>query len=342
MALANASYAHENSGTWLVVPGNFRSGSFDAPVLYAAGAVHVQRNLYEPHTAACATVVSGNCDAPVETVWSASMRVARHSLESILLGGGSAATTTPWIELPGAFGAPENYVVTQDDCIRLLCMLRAKNIQELLVWGNDDYVGDRAARWSSFKAAYGKVYTPRLTDVEETIGDPESDDDPEMLRRTNFVDSAPFVCEVASKPSGGQEKTGLVVTFEEMDVNPRPVLRVIVEGWWESDDAPAAIYGKLHVFNYDSDTWDPLPWPDHAVVSSVPSGDFAAYTPDLSMRRTIDFDLDALSLDYTDYYDTGNDGEMRLKFTHYSDEPFHSFHDLVQVVWIGEPSSSDP
>ncbi|MBL9002586.1 MAG: hypothetical protein JNK25_15765 [Phycisphaerae bacterium] len=338
----NASYGHEVSGTYFITPGNFRSGTMNAPVLYAVSTVHhtngesevIQRNLYEPHADDCATVQSGDCDAPIETQWRSSLRIHRHWIESILLSGDEPETISPWVTLPAQ--ALFGHTLTEDDLSLQLCMLRAKNIPELLVW-NDHTTGDTEQEWLAFQCVYERVYTPILDDTNLAEGAIVSGSGlhVERVRRTLFDgNDLPHVIALESATLGSDEVTALDVHFDDMTPHSGQTLRIIIESGVEPDEEPEpgipAIYGQVMVWDPDIVDWIVLDLPDHDDVSQVPAGRFGYYTPDFTGRRI--FDIKDCRV--REIGETHN--QFTIRIVHTAQEPFKAMHDLVQVVWSGE------
>ena len=344
-AETNASYGHEVSGTYFIAPGNYRFGSMNAPVLYQVGDMHhtnnsviIQRNIYLPHEDGCETVESGDCDAPVETQWEASMRVHRHWLESLQLSGEDAGDTGPWVTVPTQ--ALYGHTLTEDDLSRQLCMLRAKNIPELLVW-DDHNTGSAEDEWIAFMKVYERVYTPRpdLMWIAEGSLTSGSAFDLGRLQRTLFNGSdEPDVVSVDSSPVGDAEVTAVDVLFDNMTAHSGQNLRIILESQVVPDEpfgSPGVppIFGRLYVWDPALEDWIELDCPDHADVSAVPDGSFGYYTPDYSGRRVFDFKDCRLR----QIGETFN--QITIRVVHSAQDPFKARHDLVQVLWSGEYSN---
>ncbi|MBS0198436.1 MAG: hypothetical protein JSR77_16925 [Planctomycetes bacterium] len=353
----NADYGLEVSGTYLIFPGNYRSGTHNAPYLYTWGHEHIedelstprQRDIYEPHENPCSEVLAtSGCDAPAETLWGASLRIQRHWLESILVSGDGEDSLTPWIALPGEMPWPElAYPVTSDDLLRQLCMLRAKGVTELLLWSDPESGDDVADELPLFQNVYDRVYSPYLTDLSYELGTPLTSVDGNRVTRTLEVSGAPYVFTIDADGVGDEWNSTVDVRFDGLTLNANPQFHLFLESSVDASNiatfeypntAPgAAVFGRIYYWDPDLVDWVELVCPDSSANGQVPNGAFAYYTPDGDGRRRFTFE------DCRAKVIAENTDSLTIRIAHYSTETdFTHSIDLVQLCWGDSATECDP
>lgn len=324
------------------------TGELITPVLYNAGSLHQQPNVFLPPLSPSAP--------QFETNWQASTRLHRIALNAAISSPrASSSVISPFMCMVGS--SKGSYTANIDDCRVLLATMRHKAVPQTYVWDGGS-ASNTTARWADFRTIYSQVFAPRIRQVQVTQGtlsDTRGLGAPHYLETTLLEsDDGPSTANIVSTTAspnitqfevefenvyGTLAGTGLRINFE-CAANPAPIMSTEP---YSEPTGTVEIWKRTGNGNSSSGTWVTL------AIPGEPSPTATTYQmPQLcdvlmgdgctkETRRTTDIpDADVLR-----YVFPQRNGTVKLRFTHTrpnvtgGQDPLTSRWDLVQLIRTG-------
>lgn len=237
------------------------SGDFSAPELYPVFPGHFapDRKQYYLY------------DWPQETRSSAMLSVARRQVESILNSpGGDPTKIAPWVPSPGTppWHATSSYPQPpeshQTEFRRLLAMLRAKKIPEILLWWDVDPQFAFIPPWSSMLQIMEQVYHPHILTAEVLSGTAQYTVLADQLRYTFRGPQSTEIATIQSGPSSTvKHVVALKVTYNDFGSNTGAQVLNLECSISPPLDSIAGTRGRIYVWNPASSDWQGVPIQDY-------------------------------------------------------------------------------
>lgn len=333
----------------------YTCGTLHSPVFYRLGVTelhgddgpvgpepgHARKNYYAPP--------SGGV-WPDETEWDSAMRLHRHHAEAIInSASGDSSAFVPWLQMcasdpndPSARLADD--FTTYDETVRLLQMLRAKNIKEGLfftAWYNRNndplWMQNLDSTWTQTQDAIKDVYASRVHTFRAVRGLSNipafpAVPDPSKLEFTLRVGVQDQTVDIATALSGpkvtevdvdfhwpsGSSAAPPLISFYDVNLNV------------ECSSSRSDVVGQALIWNFDSSQWIPLETEKYSgnfdYHFNAPQSTDSRYGARQSLVRQLSGTVVVKQLDPADGL-----VKSRIRLRHTGTTSFSGRYDLVQL-----------
>ncbi len=242
-----------------------------------------------------------------ESRWDATLRLQRANLAACIesFGGGHQHDMSPWIAIPGQIQG--GYRIRSEDCRRMLAMLRAFGISEVLVWSDAEY--STPETWEILQRLVRHVWSTTLDFASITRGT-RAGTQPFRAPHEEIRHTDRRALSVVSDPQRIAE-IHIEGTAELAPSSCRLALLV------ESTTSAHGVRESIWVWNWSDARWDPA-------------------LDDFEVPLSIDVPLVSANARWrfvrVDGYVRPEDHAVRIRVRHESTSNFVSHFDLVQFI----------